>query len=137
MSTTTLLPARKAKPISLTALIDVVFILLMFFMLTSSFSRWQALPLALAGEGGVDNGTTPQFLLLHSDSTMSYQRGQQRQDAPLETLLARIDTRQSITLLPAPEVSLQQMVTTLTALKTAGVKVLLGRSHPLAGEDGL
>ena len=35
---TALLAPRPRKPISLTALIDVVFILLMFFMLTSSFT---------------------------------------------------------------------------------------------------
>ena len=34
-------PSRKKTPISLTPLIDVVFILLLFFMLTSTFVAWR------------------------------------------------------------------------------------------------
>jgi len=37
----------KKRKISLTALIDVVFILLMFFMLTTQFIQWQSIPLEL------------------------------------------------------------------------------------------
>jgi biopolymer transport protein ExbD len=36
---------RRKTMISLTPLIDVVFILLLFFMLSSTFSRWQQIPL--------------------------------------------------------------------------------------------
>ena len=39
-------PARKL--IGLTPLIDVVFILLLFFMLTSSFFQWQSLDLTMS-----------------------------------------------------------------------------------------
>jgi biopolymer transport protein ExbD len=53
--------------ISLTALIDVVFILLLFFMLTSSFSQWRAVsfqwPVAVAQQQEVK----PQFVRMHSD----------------------------------------------------------------------
>jgi len=38
----------KKRNISLTALIDVVFILLMFFMLTTQFTQWQSIPLQLS-----------------------------------------------------------------------------------------
>ena len=38
----------KKRKISLTALIDVVFILLMFFMLTTQFVQWQSVPLQLS-----------------------------------------------------------------------------------------
>ena len=43
-----LVPARKKSTISMTALIDLVFILLMFFMLTSTFVKWKQVPLATA-----------------------------------------------------------------------------------------
>lgn len=43
-------PARRRTVISLTPLIDVVFILLVFFMLATSFDRFRRLPLAGAGE---------------------------------------------------------------------------------------
>ena len=43
----------RRKGISLTPLIDVVFILLMFFMLTFTFTRWKAVDLRfpVAGSG--------------------------------------------------------------------------------------
>ena len=40
----------RSKAISLTPLIDVVFILLLFFMLSSSFSRWFALDVSMPQE---------------------------------------------------------------------------------------
>ena len=39
-------PRRRRSPISLTPLIDVVFILLVFFMLASSFLDWRSITLA-------------------------------------------------------------------------------------------
>lgn len=41
---------RPRSRISLTALIDVVFILLLFFMLTTQFTRWRSLDVPLAQE---------------------------------------------------------------------------------------
>ncbi|MDO6805130.1 biopolymer transporter ExbD, partial [Wenyingzhuangia sp. 1_MG-2023] len=60
---------RRARPISLTALIDVVFILLMFFMLTSSFTQWLTMPLASqsASSEPAETEELPQLLVLHQD----------------------------------------------------------------------
>ncbi|MCP4287599.1 MAG: biopolymer transporter ExbD [Gammaproteobacteria bacterium] len=41
---------RKKRLVGITPLIDVVFILLLFFMLASNFQQWQAMPLSLAGQ---------------------------------------------------------------------------------------
>lgn len=50
------LVAGKRKPISLTPLIDVVFILLLFFMLSSNFVRWGAIDASFAkGEANKEN----------------------------------------------------------------------------------
>ena len=43
--------ARPPLRISLTPLIDVVFILLVFFMLASTFHDWRAIPLQSSGRG--------------------------------------------------------------------------------------
>jgi biopolymer transport protein ExbD len=43
--------ARPPLRISLTPLIDVVFILLVFFMLASNFHDWRAIPLQASGSG--------------------------------------------------------------------------------------
>ncbi|GAA6135897.1 hypothetical protein NBRC116188_26870 [Oceaniserpentilla sp. 4NH20-0058] len=58
---------RRAKPISLTALIDVVFILLMFFMLTSSFSQWQMLDLNLPSTHADSKKDLPPIVLVYDD----------------------------------------------------------------------
>ncbi|MAC78435.1 MAG: indolepyruvate ferredoxin oxidoreductase [Rhodobacteraceae bacterium] len=44
-------PARKRRKPSMTPMIDVVFLLLVFFMLASRFGIDQAIPLPLAGAG--------------------------------------------------------------------------------------
>ncbi|WP_428925767.1 ExbD/TolR family protein [Marinibacterium sp. SX1] len=44
-------PVRKRRKPSLTPMIDVVFLLLVFFMLASRFGLDQAIPLPLAGAG--------------------------------------------------------------------------------------
>lgn len=46
-------PRRKAPAISLTPLIDVVFLLLIFFMLASTFLKFSGTPLSGASRGGV------------------------------------------------------------------------------------
>ena len=62
--------ARRQR-ISLTALIDVVFILLLFFMLTSSFSQWRGLNLQWPVAVEQKQDPKPQFLLLQRDGAIS------------------------------------------------------------------
>jgi biopolymer transport protein ExbD len=50
------------RRLSLTSLIDVIFLLLLFFMLTSQFSRFGDLPF-LAATGGAAAPATPPMLL--------------------------------------------------------------------------
>ena len=59
--------ARRARPISLTALIDVVFILLMFFMLTSSFSQWQMLDLLVPTSNEQAEHDAPPVLIVYEN----------------------------------------------------------------------
>lgn len=59
--------SRKGRKISLTALIDVVFILLMFFMLTSTFSQWKALPLPAAKASAATSDELPALILVYSN----------------------------------------------------------------------
>ncbi len=46
----------------MTSLIDVIFLLLLFFMLTSSFSKYTELPLTAAVAGGALGAAPPLFL---------------------------------------------------------------------------
>lgn len=45
-------PSRRKLPLSLTPLIDVVFLLLIFFMLASTFLKFSAMPITGATGGG-------------------------------------------------------------------------------------
>ena len=56
------LPRR--KPVGITSLIDVIFLLLLFFMLASSFTRYQALPVT-SGVSGAGEGERPMLLRVH------------------------------------------------------------------------
>ncbi len=56
-------PEKKSLNLSLTPLIDVVFLLLIFFMLASTFSRFSTLPLAVnTGQG--QNNSSKKFVLV-------------------------------------------------------------------------
>ena len=51
----------------MTSLVDVIFLLLLFFMLTSTFSKFSEVPLSTAAQGGAANGEAPLFLQLFPD----------------------------------------------------------------------
>lgn len=64
-----MLRARRRKRLSMTSLIDVIFLLLLFFMLTSTFSRYAEVELAASGTGGpAADETKPIFVQLSSDA---------------------------------------------------------------------
>jgi len=124
-------PRRRRNAIGLTPLIDVVFILLLFFMLASSLTRLHALPvyadadlgdtgavaddqgdvlrLRIFADGSLDlDGTT---LTLGELRAALSRRLQGRPDARLE-------------LLPADALDLQRLLLVLDEAATAGVPVL-------------
>lgn len=122
-----LMPSRRARPISLTALIDVVFILLMFFMLTSGFSQWVTLPLnSKAGSQTPtsDEQSLPQLLVLKNDGGIRFfgQRPLASGETPfldvenLDELHEQIDQDRELVVLPEADVQVQRIVTSMSAL---------------------
>ncbi|MBO6919068.1 MAG: biopolymer transporter ExbD [Rhizobiaceae bacterium] len=62
------IPKNTAKRLALTSLIDVIFLLLLFFMLTSTFSRFSDIPFFPAGSGaGATTSQAPLFIKLNED----------------------------------------------------------------------
>nr|WP_089885361.1 biopolymer transporter ExbD [Citreimonas salinaria] len=60
--------ARARRRLSMTSLIDVIFLLLLFFMLTSTFSKFSEVEIAAAARGTGDAADRPPlFLQLGSD----------------------------------------------------------------------
>ena len=60
-------PKRQRMPLSMTSLIDVIFLLLLFFMLSSTFSKFAEIPLTTAGQATApqqDQAARPVFVRL-------------------------------------------------------------------------
>lgn len=58
----------RRRPLAMTSLIDVIFLLLLFFMLTSTFSKYAEVELLSAGAGSaVTLGQPPVFLRLEPE----------------------------------------------------------------------
>jgi len=62
-------PTFRARRLPMTSLIDIIFLLLLFFMLSTTFARYSDLPLEAAAVGTQSSGDAPpRFLQLQPDS---------------------------------------------------------------------
>lgn len=114
---------RRRQLISLTPLIDVVFILLVFFMLASSFLDWRSIELNTPGSGQEGQRLEGTLLIeIRQDSlrlsgeTLTPETLIQR----IKDLLAKNPDRR-ILVRPAENVIMQDTVTLLDSLAAAGV----------------
>jgi biopolymer transport protein ExbD len=115
---------RRSAIISLTPLIDVVFILLVFFMLASSFLDWRTLALDTAAVGQ-PVPSVQDTLVVQIDGDELRLNGEV---TTLETLIDRARARQPadhpVSLQPLADTRVQAMVRVLDALNAAGVQPL-------------
>ena len=118
-------PRRRRALISLTPLVDVVLILLVFFMVASSFRDWRAIALHSGVSGG--NGTTTQ---MEGALLVEVLPGGVRlsgEPVSLELLATRVRRHAAkrpdlrVLIRPAPGVVLQETVHVLDALRGTGV----------------
>ena len=121
------LPVRRRHSISLTSLVDVVFILLFFFMLASSYQSWRSIDLSLAGSGDapLEPGAELQVLRQLADGSLLLQ------DVPLdiEEIEAQVRERPQLKLVvqPGEGVDLQSTIALMDRLRRAGAQLALGR----------
>ncbi|MEC7795226.1 biopolymer transporter ExbD [Pseudooceanicola nitratireducens] len=74
---------RRARRMSMTSLIDVIFLLLLFFMLSSTFSRFAEVELTAAGaSASAPSDRPPLFLRLSPEALMLNAREVAMQDLP-------------------------------------------------------
>lgn len=114
---------RRRVAVSLTPLIDVVFILLVFFMLASSFEPRRSIELSATGAAGGGGMNGALLIDLRPD-------GLRLAGAPIEpealwTRIARSIAEtadQRVLVRPAPGVDLQRTVTLLDRLAEIGVR---------------
>jgi len=116
--------ARKARQVPLTPLIDVVFLLLVFFMLSSTFVRTESLELMLpqaAGGGAADEGRLLQVYVA-SDGSMYLGRKSVNEQSLVKNLANALQKypEAGVLLLSGPRVSVQQMVRVMDHIYLAG-----------------
>ena len=114
-------PPRRARRPGLTALIDVVFLLLIFFMLASRFGLPAAVPLAAAGDGGAWQGPPRLVTVLPEGALVN---GVAAAD-PVAALAPLMPAGGGPVLVrAAPGVDLQRLVDAMEALRAGGVALL-------------
>ena len=116
--------AAKRRLISLTPLIDVVFILLLFFMLSSGFTQWRQMDITAASESyNTEEIRTQYYLLLQVAG--EYEFDQRRYPVskltPIKQKLQE-DKAGVFVVSVAEGVTTQQMIDFLDQLKSIGVE---------------
>jgi biopolymer transport protein ExbD len=119
--------ARRRRPlISLTPLIDVVFILLVFFMLASSFLEWRAIELDAPARAGSASSMDGAMLVEIRPGGVRLAGEALTPEALAERMRERLASRpeQRVLVKPAAGVALQETVAVLDLLAGQGVSAL-------------
>jgi biopolymer transport protein ExbD len=117
--------AQRRPYISLTPLIDVVFILLVFFMLASSFLDWRAIELKAPATAGTSGGETGALLLrVGREGTLDFNGQAVETSALVGRLRSAANERQDARLLiqPAAGVPMQKAIDLLDMARDAGLQ---------------
>ena len=118
---------RKNSTIVITSLVDVMFVLLFFFMLASSYLDWGALDVNIGS--GESKTTMP--VPGHVHQLQLLPGAQLKLDGKLIALAQLTSSLQPdsrVVVQPQPGVPLQDMISVIDHLKAAGVSLTLGHA---------
>lgn len=117
---------RRRRGVSLTPLIDVVFNLLLFFMLASSLTDWRSLGLATGTERIVADSLPAAEVELQADGQARYNGQPFSLETLVQELVAAVDEGRisSVIIRPAEGVPLGAVVTAFDELNHQGIKAL-------------
>tara|TARA_R110000868_G_scaffold104557_2_gene287921 strand:- start:5768 stop:6196 length:429 start_codon:yes stop_codon:yes gene_type:complete len=117
-------PPRRPLTIGLTPLIDVVFILIVFFMLASSFHQWRSVTLEAPSPGGAGSAFEGTMLIeVRPESVRLAGR-----TLSVEDLTTRVSERlaekpdQRILIRPAGDARVQEIIRVVDAIAAAGAR---------------
>lgn len=116
-------PVRR-RQISLTPLIDVVFILLLFFMLTSSFVQWRSMELHVSASASTSNETPekPWLADLLADGTLVLEGTAYTPDQN-EALSAQFKEKaRPVIIRTAAETTTQMLISNIERLQLSGAQ---------------
>lgn len=104
---------NRRRRLSMTSLIDVIFLLLLFFMLTSTFSKFAEIEFATATAGRVEADRALRFIKLDVNRILV-----DGLPVPLNTVasLLRSDVPQTALISLGPDATSQQLIDLLTRL---------------------
>lgn len=112
---------RKSAVVSLTPLIDVVFMLLLFFMLATSFERWRSIEVSAGSHRLAATDPDRRFLLLRVTQKQLDLAGEAVTTAQIAQRLDRLPASTRLVVQPADDVRLQRLVTVMDELAVAGI----------------
>lgn len=110
-------PEPRRRRLGLTPLIDVIFLLVVFFLLASRFERDLALPIALAGGGDWEG---PPRLVTLSAGGAAYNGVAGELAVVAEQAAAESGGARPVAVLPTADVDVQRIADALAALRDAG-----------------
>ncbi|WP_108819439.1 ExbD/TolR family protein [Pseudovibrio sp. Alg231-02] len=112
---------KRSRAPGLTSLIDVIFLLLMFFMLASTFSIYQKLDVTSGAEGAGQMEQSPILLQVFAEGQLSVNGDRVKVEALIAALdNAGIEKVRPVAIIPAKDSTVQDVVSALEMLKTAG-----------------
>jgi biopolymer transport protein ExbD len=130
---------RKVGALILTPLIDIMFILIIFFMLTASFMRIESLELMLpSASGKAPEKQTALHLFIQPNGDMFLGQRKLGSEELTESLVRMFDKDPAtkIMLLTADGVTMQQLVNIMDRVYTAGGRSLFVRKWENAPKSG-
>lgn len=108
---------RRKRVLSLTSLIDVIFLLLLFFMLSSTFSNYADIDLAVATSGASTSNAPPLLLKLSHDRLRLNGKDVSLSDLPSAiSSFVDDDTKRLVLISLGPQVDAQQLVDLLVVM---------------------
>jgi len=112
------LPEARSRKLSLTSLIDVIFLLLLFFMLTSTFTKFGEVEIAPPGSAGQSSGKGPDivFSLTGEDLRIN---GRNASWETAQQTLEELTTKgaKAVLLLPKDNASAQDLVNAMELVR--------------------
>jgi biopolymer transport protein ExbD len=129
--------SRRSLNLPLTPLIDVVFILIIFFMLTTSFMRIESLELMLPSSGKVTDKKEVTHIFIRENGDLILGKRDVSPDELSDTLVRLFsqDPSSPVMLLTAEGVTMQQLVAVMDKVTVAGGKSLYVRKWIAQGQD--
>ena len=123
-------PLRRRRRLSLTPLIDVIFLLLLFFMLSSTFSKFSEVKLA-HGTAQQASAGKPDVILAVADGALRLNGS----DVDVAGLGAALETAKGngarqVLIMVAADVLSQDFVTVVQAVSKSGLPVSVARQGP-------